>query len=168
MNEQLAAAGAAAALCALAGLFVPALIRAVPEPEPGPEPAEDEAEQPAEEPKIPYAEVAAAAGLAWKSALAAAAAGAVVGWSIGWDWPLLILLPLVPVGVALAVIDWRTRLLPTRVVLPTLAVTAALAGVCWVDHPGHRRDRPRGDRDAGAPLRLLAAVVDPCRGHGLR
>ena len=36
-------------------------------------------------------------------------------WSalrLGWTWPLLCLLPLVPVGVALAVVDLRTRLLP--------------------------------------------------------
>ena len=41
---------------------------------------------PDEEPKVPYADVAAAPGLAWKAALAAALSPArVVGWSIGWD-----------------------------------------------------------------------------------
>ena len=54
-------------------------------------------------------------------------------WSagpLGWAWPLLFLLPLVPVGVALAIIDWRTRLLPTRVIAPTYVVLIALVLVC--------------------------------------
>ncbi len=46
---------------------------------------------------------------------------------------------LVPVGVALAVVDWRTRLLPTRVIAPSyavvtlLALAAALLGDDWPD-----------------------------------
>ena len=55
-----------------------------------------------------------------------------VGWSIGWEWPLLYLVPLVPVGVALAVIDWRTRFLPTRIIGPTYVGLVALVLVCWL------------------------------------
>ncbi len=120
-GEDWAAALVAAAICGLAGLLVPALIRAVPEPEPEPPPEDADPEAPEAEPKVPYAEVAAAPGLAWKAAIAAALAGGVVGWSVGWEWPLLYLVPLVPVGVALAVVDWRTRYLPTRIIAPTYA-----------------------------------------------
>jgi leader peptidase (prepilin peptidase)/N-methyltransferase len=46
--------------------------------------------------------------------------------------------PLVPVSLALAVIDWRTRLLPTYLILPTLAAVAALVLVGWaVTGDGH-------------------------------
>jgi leader peptidase (prepilin peptidase)/N-methyltransferase len=46
---------------------------------------------------------------------------------LGWTWSLLFLLFLVPVGVALAVVDWRTRLLPTRVIAPSYVVVTVLA-----------------------------------------
>ena len=42
------------------------------------------------------------------------------------------LLPLVPVGVALAIVDLRTRMLPTVVVWPTLAAVVVLATVSAV------------------------------------
>ena len=41
-------------------------------------------------------------------------------------------MPLVPVLIALALIDWRTHLLPTKVVWPTTLATAALVGVAWL------------------------------------
>ena len=101
------AAALAAVLCGLGGLLVPTLVRRIPEPE---EPPED---------KEPYAAIAALPGLVWKAAAAAAVAGALVGAAIGLSWPLVFVSPLVPVGVALALVDWRTRLLPTRVIAPT-------------------------------------------------
>ena len=96
----------------------------------------------AEEPKEPYADIAALPGLAWKSALASAACAALVGAAVGWQWALVVLVPLVPLSVALAVIDWRTRLLPTRLVLPgdrggDPARAGRLGG-----HPRSRRPRP--------------------------
>lgn len=111
----------AALVCGALGALVPRLIAWVPEP---PEPADD---------KIPYARIAAAPRLALVSVVVCAVVGALVGGAIGLDWPLLFLVPLVPVGVALALIDWRTRLLPTRIIAPTylalvpLVVVAALA-----------------------------------------
>jgi leader peptidase (prepilin peptidase)/N-methyltransferase len=108
-----------AACCAL-GLLVPDLVRRVPEPAPDPE-------DPL--PKETYAAVASRPGLALKAALAAAFAGAVIGAAVGPEWPLLYLVPLVPICVALAVIDWRTRLLPTTVIAPTYALTVVLVGV---------------------------------------
>ena len=41
------------------------------------------------------------------------------------DPALLFLLYLVPVGVALAVVDWRTRFLPTRLIAPSYVVVGA-------------------------------------------
>ena len=37
---------------------------------------------------------------------------------LGWDWPLVYLVPLTPLAVVLSVIDWRTKLLPTRLIVP--------------------------------------------------
>jgi leader peptidase (prepilin peptidase)/N-methyltransferase len=105
-------------VCGLAGLAVPTLIAAVPEPALDPE-----------HPKTTYAEVAASPGLARTASWVSALGGAVVGGTLGWDWSLLFLLPLVPVGVALGIIDLRTRLLPTVVVWPTFGAVALLAAV---------------------------------------
>ena len=79
-----------AVLAAVAGWFVPALIGRLPEP---PEPAED---------KVPYAELAAAPGLAWQGAAWSGVAAGLVGLATGWIWALPALVYLVPVGVALA------------------------------------------------------------------
>ncbi|MFC7493403.1 MULTISPECIES: prepilin peptidase [unclassified Nocardioides] len=106
-----------AALCGLAGMLVPRLVARIPE------------RLPVEEQGVSYAAVSRRPGLAWHCAVAAATAGGLVGWSVGWAWPLLFLLPLVLVGVTLAVVDWHTRLLPTVIIWPALAGTALLAGV---------------------------------------
>ncbi|WP_235735117.1 prepilin peptidase [Nocardioides alcanivorans] len=60
--------------------------------------------------------------------------GAALGASIGWDWALLVLLPLAALGVALAHIDFRTRLLPKKLVLPAYpALLVALVVVALLD-----------------------------------
>ncbi len=111
----------AAVLCGALAILVPRLIAAVPEPA---EPADD---------KEPYADIAARPGLRWQAPMICTLIGALVGGAVGLEWPLLFLVPLVPVGMALALIDWRTRLLPTRIIAPTyvllvpLVVIAALA-----------------------------------------
>ncbi len=118
----------------VSGAFVPRLIARVPEPDPEPEssragladePGTDRPgvrRRPRTRPtspgrsttrRSPTREIAALPGLRWKAALAGALAAGRVGARLGWDPALLFLLYLVPVGVALAVIDWRTRLLPT-------------------------------------------------------
>jgi leader peptidase (prepilin peptidase) / N-methyltransferase len=117
--ESEVAALVAAVLCGAAGLGVPALVARIPEPD---EPADD---------KEPYAAIAARPGLAWKAALASLVAGGLIGAELGWAWPLVYLLPLVPVGVALAVVDWRTLLLPTKVIRPTYALVVVGVLVCW-------------------------------------
>jgi leader peptidase (prepilin peptidase)/N-methyltransferase len=115
--------------CGLAGFAVPALIGRLPEPPEEPD---------AEHPKTPYAVVAGARGTGGLASALSAGAGAVVGAAVGLDWPLLFLLPLVPVGVALAIIDVRTRLLPTVVVWPTFGAVAVLATASALldDDPG--------------------------------
>lgn len=107
----------AAVLAGVLGLLVPRLIAAVPEPA---EPADD---------KQPYADIAATARLWWLAPVICAVIGALIGGAVGLDWALLFLVPLVPVGVALALIDWRTRLLPTRIIAPTYLVLIPLVAI---------------------------------------
>lgn len=139
MTGHLDTAAVAAVLCALGGLLVPWLLRRMPEPEL----AEDD-----EGPYVPYAEIAATRGLAARSAVAAGLAGGLLGLALGWVWALLFLLPLVPVGVALAVADWRTHLLPKHLVLGAHAVTVVLVGGCWLV-----------ERDEDAVLRALVGML---------
>lgn len=123
---------AASAVVAGSGsLLVPRLVGAVPEPDPAPE-LELETDRPAREPKEPYAAIAAIPGLALWAALAGGVGGALLGWGLGASWPLAVALVLVPVSVALAVIDWRTRLLPTRLIAPAYAVTVGLVLATWL------------------------------------
>ena len=136
--DSWAAVALAGVLCGLAGLLVPALIGRIPEPDPVEVPVEASEALPdplpgssAEEPKETYAAVAAMPGLTWRAALASAVSGAAIAWAVDDPWPLLFLLPLVPVGVALAVVDWRTMLLPTKVIAPTYLVLVALVLVTF-------------------------------------
>ncbi len=120
---ELAAAAGCAAIAGAGSALAPRLVAPLPEPPPPVDPVEGDP------PKQPYAEIAGLPGLTWKTALVGALAGALVGGRLGWVWALLVLLPLVPVLVALAVIDWRTHLLPTRLVWPATAAAALLAVV---------------------------------------
>lgn len=116
MSLDAAAAVLGAVVCGVAGLGVPALIARIPEPATA---------APDDPPR--YAPVAARPGLGRRSAAVSAAAGALVGASSGPDWALLYLLPLVPVAVALGVVDLRTHLLPTKVVWPALGMVVVLS-----------------------------------------
>ena len=130
MSDQVLATLIGLVACGLLGLLVPRLIAAVPEPapkEPAAEPAADSAPEPAKE---PYADIAAHHGLTWRSGAISGLSGAVVGWTTGLDWPLVWLVPLVPIAVALSTIDWHTRLLPRLIVIPaTLASILAVVAV---------------------------------------
>ncbi len=139
------AAAAAGVVGLAAGTLVPRLIAWLPEPEPedaeepasledlaADEPDDAAPEREPEPPKELYADVAARPGLLWKAALASALSAAVIGLVLGRSVDLLVVLPLVPVGVALAVIDWRTRLLPTRLIAPSYALTVVLVLVAWL------------------------------------
>lgn len=160
MNDAVLAALLGALVAGLGGLLVPRLIAAVPEPDPEPEPepepdgeAEPDAEPAADEdepepPKPPYADIAARSGLGLRSAVIAAACGALLGAATGLDWPLLWLVPLVPVAVALSVIDWHTRLLPRRIVVPATLATILVVTVVGL---------ATGERDA--LVRALLGMV---------
>ena len=140
MDATLLAVVVAVVASAAGGLLVPRLVSAIPEIEPDEPAAADEgdatvqATAPAavDDPPEPFADIARIAGLGWKSVVVGAAAGAVLGAALGWTWGLVLFVPLVPVSVALAVVDWRTRLLPTAVIRPTYAVLAALVLVGWL------------------------------------
>lgn len=111
-----------AAVCGVGGALTPYLIRRLPEPGEDPEVPEDE---PA---KIPHADLGARPGLGRQAAALSAVAGAGVGGALGWDSLLVLLWPIVPVGVLLAIVDAHTRLLPKLVVLPATGA-ALLYGV---------------------------------------
>jgi leader peptidase (prepilin peptidase)/N-methyltransferase len=129
----------AGVVSAVSAVLVPRIIERVPEPEPEPEeaPAADgEAgaaprfeggETTVEEPKELYADIAGRPGLTWRSVVAGLVSGALVGLALGWSWALLVWLPVVPLGLALGYIDWRTRLLPTWLIMRTYAVVVVLA-----------------------------------------
>jgi leader peptidase (prepilin peptidase)/N-methyltransferase len=116
--------------CGAAALLVPSLIRRIPEPAPDPEAQPDTT-------KTPYAAIAAEPTLRTIAVGCCLVAGGLVGASVGLAWPLLFLLPLVPVGFALTVVDLRTRLLPTAVVRPTFLGVAVLGCLsAWLDSDG--------------------------------
>jgi leader peptidase (prepilin peptidase) / N-methyltransferase len=143
VNETLLAAVLATLLAGLGGLLVPALIARVPEP------AREADDVPDDEPgKTPYATIAARPGLGWRSAGVSAVSGGLIGAATGLDWPLLWLVPLIPVGVALSVVDWHTKLLPRVVVLPATLVAVVLVVVVGL---------ATGEREA--LVRALVAMV---------
>jgi leader peptidase (prepilin peptidase)/N-methyltransferase len=108
----------AAVAGALGGLLVPRLIAALPEPPAGTADAAD---------KVPYAEIAGRPRLGMWCAVAAAASCALVAVALGWSAALPMWLYLGVVGVALAYVDWCTRLLPTRLIAPSYLIVALLA-----------------------------------------
>ena len=148
VGGAVSAAAFVALLCAAGGLLVPWLIGHLPEPPAAGAAGEADTDAGPAEPKEPYTAIAATRGLTSRSVLVAAVAGGLVGATTGWAWSLLFLVPLVPVGVALAVVDLRTKLLPTRIVRPAHAAVLALAGAAAVL-----------DTDGRAYVRALVAMV---------
>ena len=123
MDWHLDTALACALYGLLAGQLVPALIARIPEPQPDPAPG-----------KELYADIARHRGLRWRASIATAVIAGLLGGAVGWSPALSFLLYLAPVGVALAVVDWHTRLLPTKVIAPSYAVVAVLAALAaWVE-----------------------------------
>ncbi len=123
--------------CAVAGALMPLVVVRLPEPEPARPP--DEVAEPTaaqqvlidEGPKQPYAQMARSQGFARTVVGSAGVAGALLGWGLGWEWTLLLVLPLVPVGATLAVVDLRCRLLPARLVLASLAFALTYGLLAW-------------------------------------
>lgn len=150
-------AALAAVVGGLSGLLVPRIIERVPEPDPEPVDAIDDGitagsegadpaprfeggeTEPVEPPKERYVAIADRPGLRWRCVVAGGAVGALVGLGLGWSWSLVAWLALVPCAMALAVIDWRTRLLPTWLIarvyvgLVLLLVVTTLVTQDWQD-----------------------------------
>ncbi len=135
--SDLAAAALGGAVGVATGLVVPWVIRRLPEPPPVPEPEEGAELTPAQKvlleegPKELYADLGALPRLPLLTAAASGVAGALIGWVTGLDWLLLLLLPLAPVGTLLAVVDFRTRLLPRVVVIPATLAAIGYGLVAW-------------------------------------
>lgn len=128
MIDVVAAVGCGA-VAGVGCLAVPRLIAALPEP------AEPPTREEGDPVKVAYAEIAAAPLLATRAALVGALVGGVLGARLGWSWPLLPLLAVVPVLVALAVVDWRTHLLPVRLVWPATLLAAVLVAAAALLDP---------------------------------
>ncbi|WP_262852985.1 prepilin peptidase [Mumia quercus] len=137
MPEPAVAALLAAAVAALGALLAPRVVARLPEPEPvaPDETAADEKGESAvpEHPvttrpvKIPYAELADRPHLAlWLAGASAVLAGA-LGWQLGLDPALPLWVAFVVLGVTLSYVDWHTRLLPKRLVLPAYPAAVVLA-----------------------------------------
>lgn len=88
-------------------------------------------------PKVPYADLASRPHLGAWCAVAAAVSGAAMGASRGLRPDLPVWVFLAALGVALTYVDWRTRLLPARLVAPAYGVVGGLlalaAAVDWSD-----------------------------------
>ena len=126
MSWYLDAGLAGAAFGLVAGAFVPEMIRPLPEPEYD---AEEAAAFKEEEPKELYADIAALPGLRWKAAVASAIVAALVAARLDFNWELLAVIGIVPVGVALFVVDVRTRYLPTWLMGPFYGVVILVAAL---------------------------------------
>ncbi|HYJ68568.1 MAG TPA: A24 family peptidase [Nocardioidaceae bacterium] len=112
MSEEVVAAALAAAVAAAVGSQLPAVIARLPEPK---DAAED---------KPLYVDLARARGLGvWCAVIAGLAAGT-LGAVLGFDAGLPTWTFLCVIGVGLSFIDWRTKLLPIRVVMPSYAIVA--------------------------------------------
>jgi leader peptidase (prepilin peptidase)/N-methyltransferase len=117
---------ASASLTALLAACGPFVLRRLPEP----------AAESASPHKAPYASLASMKGLRSGLAFGGAMVGALVGWRLGQTPILAAWIYLGAVGVLLAYVDARTRLLPTIIIAPSYAaisVLVALAGLFDAD-----------------------------------
>lgn len=130
MSWYLDAGLVGAAFGLVSGAFLPELIRPLPEPPEDPEEAEAFGE---EEPKELYAAIASLPGLRWKGALASAVVAFLVAARLDFSWELLAVIGIVPAGVALFVIDVRTRYLPTWLLGPFYGVVLVVAAAAALE-----------------------------------
>jgi leader peptidase (prepilin peptidase) / N-methyltransferase len=119
--------------------------------------------------KVPYAELGRRPGLWWKVGVAGALAGAAIGGRldyapIAWSWVYL-----AAVGVVLGYIDSQTRLLPTRLILPSYAIVAVLVLVAFAADDFARDDLIRSGLGLvvmGGFYRLMYAIYPAGMGFG--
>jgi leader peptidase (prepilin peptidase)/N-methyltransferase len=156
--DQTAIAAWAVASGVLASLG-PVAIRRLPEPA-----LESDAAN-----KIPYAELGRRPGLPWKLAVAGGVAGAAIGWRLDYDPIALAWVYLAAVGVVLGYIDSQTRLLPTRLILPSYLIVAALVVVAFLADESADDDLIRaglGLIAMGGFYRLMYAIYPAGMGFG--
>jgi len=139
---------------AVLGALVPAAIARLPEPAPEQLP-EDEADDSAlermlreEGPKELYADLARRPWLRPSAVVLSGLSALLAAVRLG-DQPVTwVAAALAPALVLLAIVDWRTRLLPRVVVLPTTGVLLALVVIEWVL-----------TRDTAVLVRAIVAMV---------
>ena len=86
-----------------------------------------------------------------RTAIWSAVFAALFGAVLGWDWPLVYLVPLTPLAVVLSVIDWRTKLLPTRLIVPAyLFLLPVLVALGLITGDWSALGLALGGRDRGA------------------
>jgi leader peptidase (prepilin peptidase)/N-methyltransferase len=76
--------------------------------------------------KLSYLDISSPPRLPAALGISGAIVGAIVGWRIGWEPILPCWLYVAGVGIVLAYVDVRTRLLPTRLIAPSYAIVVAL------------------------------------------
>ncbi|MDQ3423946.1 MAG: A24 family peptidase [Actinomycetota bacterium] len=129
-GSQLLAVAVAMLFGALGGALAPRVVAALPEPAPEEGAVEADPGVTAAhvtEQKIAYSQLAARPHLALRSALAAAVVCGLVAAQLDATAGLPMWIYLGVVGVILTYVDWRTRLLPTRLIAPSYAVVGVLA-----------------------------------------
>lgn len=116
MSAELLATGLGAVLTALLASLGPSVIARLPEPVLDLDASD----------KVLYRDIAACSGLRVELAAAGAVVGAGVGWRLGLEPLLATWVYLCAVGLTLAYVDARTRLLPTRIIAPSYGIVVAL------------------------------------------
>lgn len=117
MDTTILAVLVAAAVGAVCCAFWPPVVAALPEPA-DPDDASG---------KISYRQIGDVPYLGLWLSIAGAVVCGVLGWGVGWTPGLPLWVYVGLLGVVLAYIDWRTRLLPTRLIAPSYGAVASLA-----------------------------------------
>jgi leader peptidase (prepilin peptidase)/N-methyltransferase len=124
-----------AAVAGLLTLGGPALLRRLPEPADDP-------------PASSYADLAAPALLLPLAASVSAVVAALLAWQVEPSRLMVFLVPLVPLLVLLAYVDWRVQRLPKQPILAATVVGLLAVGVEWL-----------WVRDTGAVIGAVAGLV---------
>ncbi|SDJ76635.1 leader peptidase (prepilin peptidase) / N-methyltransferase [Nocardioides sp. YR527] len=124
-----------AAVAGLLALGVPGLLRRLPEPVDDP-------------PAVPYATVAGWAPLLPLAVAVSAALAGLLAWRVEPSRLMVALVPLLPLCVLLAYVDWRVQRLPKVPILVAIAVGLGLLAAEWL-----------WTHDTAAALSALAGLV---------
>jgi len=119
--------------------------------------------------KVLYADLGRRPGLWWRLGAAGAVAGGAVGWRLGYDPIAWAWVYLVAVGVILGYIDSQTRLLPTRLIVPSYAIVTLLTLAAFLADDFAREDLIRAGLGLvvmGGFYRLMYFVYPAGMGFG--